>query len=217
VEACGGTHLKNTGEIGFIKIVHTERIQDGVERIVFSAGLPALEAVQENDNLLWKLSELLSVPREKLLKTTERIIKDWKEARREIVIHETARATTIVRVMKITPINGVNFATQDFGQISVDVMIKTASEEVKRDPKMVAVFWRTDNNKTARIVVVAGKDAVKLGINARDIANETATVLGGGGSGRPDFAQGGGTLIRKVPEALRKAEEVIREQLGEGK
>jgi alanyl-tRNA synthetase len=40
-------------------------------------------------------------------------------------------------------------------------------------------------------------------------------MLGGGGSGRLDFAQGGGTLIRKVPEALKKVEEIIKRQLGE--
>jgi len=212
VEACGGTHLKNTGEIGFIKIVRTERIQDGVERIVFSAGLPALEAVQENEKLLWKVSEILNAPLEKLEGTAERLVREWKETRREIVIHETARAREVVRVMKITPINGVKFAKQEFEQVDVDIIVKTASEEIEKDPKMVAVFWRADE-KTARIVVMAGKDAIKRGINAREIADKAASVLGGGGSGRPDFAQGGGTLVKKVPEALQKAEEVLRKQL----
>ena len=212
VEACGGTHLKNTGEIWFIKIVHTERIQDGVERIIFSAGLPALKAVQESDELLWRLSDILNAPREKLVKTAERLVTDWKEIRREIVIHETARARDIVRLMKTKQIEGVKFATQEFKELDVDVIIKAASEEVKRNPKMVAVFWRADK-KTARIVVLAGKDAIKRGINAREIADKAASVLGGGGSGRPDFAQGGGTLVKRVPDALAKAEEVVRKQL----
>jgi alanyl-tRNA synthetase len=83
VQACGGTHLKNTGEIGFIKILHTERIQDGVERIVFSAGLPALKAVQEKEKSLWKVAELLNAPIEKLEETAKRLVREWKEARRE--------------------------------------------------------------------------------------------------------------------------------------
>jgi len=212
VEACGGTHVKNTGEIGFIKIVRTERIQDGVERIVFSAGLSALKAVQENERLLWKVSEILNAPLEKLEETAERLVREWKETRREVLVHETARAREVVRVMKTKTINGVKFATQEFEQVDVDVIVKTASEEVKKDPKMVAVFWRADK-KTARIVVMAGKDAIKRGIDAREIAHKAASVLGGGGSGRPDFAQGGGTLVKKVPEALQKAEEIVRKQL----
>ena len=91
-------------------------------------------------------------------------------------------------------------------------MIKTASELVKKNPEAVAVFYGTDK-KTTRIVVMAGKAAINLGINASKIAKEAAAVLGGGGSGRPDFAQGGGTRIKKVPNAIRKAEEIVRKQL----
>ncbi len=113
---------------------------------------------------------------------------------------------------KTKPIAGVKFVTQQFEEIDVDRMIKTASELVKRNPEVVAVFHGVER-KTARIVVMAGKDAVKRGINSAEIAGEAASVLGGGGSGRSDFAQGGGTLVKKVPEALQKAEEVVRKRL----
>src|SRR3990172_7837621 len=66
VEACAGTHLKSTGEIGFIKIVYTERIQDGVERLGYSVGLEALKAVQRQELMLWRVSETLNAPVEKL-------------------------------------------------------------------------------------------------------------------------------------------------------
>jgi len=219
VEACGGTHLENTGEIGFIKIVRTERIQDGVERIVFSAGLPALKAVQKNERLLWKVAETLNAPVEKLGKTAERLVKEWKEARREkkrlikeIAFRDSATGTERFEVMKMTPIDGIKFTKQEFEEADVDLMIKTASELVKKNPEAVAVFYGTDK-KTAKIVVMAGKDAVKRGINAREIAEKAGSALGGGGSGRPDFAQGGGTLVKKMPNALRKAEEIVRKQL----
>jgi len=219
VEACGGTHLKNTGEIGFIKIVRTERIQDGVERIVFSAGLPALKAVQENEKLLWKVSEILNAPLEKLEETTERLVKGWKEARREKkrLLEEIAKREAIepearAEIRKTKPINGVKFVTQQFEQIDIDRMIKTASELVKRNPEMVAVFHGVER-KIARIVVMAGKEAVERGIDSSKIAGEVAPVLGGGGSGRPDFAQGGGTLVKKMSDALAKAEEIVRKQV----
>jgi alanyl-tRNA synthetase len=219
VEACGGTHVKSTGEIGFIKIVRTERIQDGVERIVFSAGLSALKAVQEDEKLLWKVSEILNAPTEKLSQTAERLVKEWKEARRkrkrlleEIALREAVKPEAAGEVRKTKLINGVTFVTQQFDRGGIDLMIKTASELVKKSPEVVSVFHGVER-KTARIVVMAGKGAVYLGVNSAEIVGEAASILGGGGSGRPDFAQGGGTLVKRVPEALRKAEEVLRKQL----
>jgi len=74
------------------------------------------------------------------------------------------------------------------------------------------VFCGADE-KIARLVVMAGEEAVKKGVNASEIAKEASAVLGGGGSGRPNFAQGGGTQIKKMRDALDKAEEVVRKQL----
>ncbi len=173
--------------------------------------------------MLWKVAETLNAPVEKLGETAERLVKEWKDARREKkrlldeIAKREARITvskepTVEYGKKITPIDGVKFATQEFESADVDLMIKTASELVKKNPETVAVFYGTDK-KTARIVVMAGKDAMKRGINSNEIAKETASVLGGGGSGRPDFAQGGGTRMKKVPNAIRKAEEIVRKQL----
>jgi len=220
VAACGGTHVKNTGEIGLIKILHTERIQDGVERIVFSAGTPALRAVQKDEELLAKVSEKLNAPLEKLEATAERLLTDLREARRErerlikeIVARDTGKGLERAEVTK--PIKNLKLVCQKFEPLDVDRMIKTASELIKKETKAVAVFYGKDE-KTARIVVMAGKEATKRGVDAREIANEAASALGGGGSGRADFAQGGGTRIAKVSEALKRAEEVIRRQV-EGK
>jgi alanyl-tRNA synthetase len=216
VEACGGTHLKNTGEIGFIKILHTERIQDGVERIVFSAGIPALKAVQENEKLLWKVSELINAPLEKVEATTKRLVKEWKEARREKkrLIKELAAGHEGIQAgvkRKSEQIGKVKFEWLEFEKLDVDRMIETAREITSVSPDTITVCSGVDG-KTARIVVMAGKDALDVGINSAEIAGVAASVLGGGGSGRPDFAQGGGTLIRKVPEALQKAKEIVKKQ-----
>jgi alanyl-tRNA synthetase len=217
VEACGGTHLKNTGELGFIKILHTERIQDGVERIIFSAGLLALRAIQKNDQLLSELSEVLNAPQYKLVKAAKRFVDEWREARQERnrLIAEIARKeaakTETAEVAETVRINGVNYMTRNFETLHLDRMIKIASELTKKDPKLVTVFYGADQ-KTARIVVMAGKEAVKQGINASQIAKEASTVLGGGGSGRPDFAQGGGTKTNKLPQALKKAQQTTKKQ-----
>jgi len=219
VQACGGTHVKNTGEIGLIKILHTERIQDGVERIIFSAGTQALKAIQKDEELLTKISEKLNAPLEKLEATAECLLTDLKEARRErerlikeIVVRDTEKGFERVEVTKMKPIDDLKLVIQEFKPLDVDRMIKTASELIKREAKAIVVFYGKEA-KTARIVVMAGKEATKKGVDAREIANEIASVLGGGGSGKPDFAQGGGTLVKKLSDAIRKVEEVLGKQL----
>jgi len=217
VEACAGTHVKSTGEIGLIKILRTERIQDGVERFVFSAGTAALKAVQQSEELLDKISEKLNAPREKLEQTTDRVVTEWKETRREKerLIKEIAELSAEECLATAREMQELKIVTRAIKEVfDVDRLIQTASEIVKREPKSVVVLCGV--NETARIVVMAGKEAVKRGANARQIADEAASLLGGGGSGITDFAQGGGTRVAKVSEALKKAEEVVKRQV-EGK
>jgi len=219
VQACGGTHVKNTGEIGLVKILRTERIQDGVERIIFGAGTQALKHIQKDEQLLASVAEKLNVPTEKLDSTVERLLEEWKEARRErerllkeLVEKESETPTEGKTAMKVQKIADVQFATRLFEPVDVDRMIRTASDLIQKDLSMVVVFYGRDE-KTARIVVMAGKDAISRGVDSRQIANEAASKLGGGGSGKPDFAQGGGTRLKNLSEAIEKAEKTVRKQL----
>jgi len=218
VEACAGTHVKNTGEIGFIKIIHSERVQDGVERLDYSVGIPALKATQENEQLLWKLSEILSAPLEKLDNTAEKLVKELKEAnaeRRKLIKELAARESAGLEVKALEEreeISGIKLVKRDFQEeINVDRMVQTASEIIKRDEATVTIFYGTDG-KNARIMVMAGKTAIEKGVDANEIVREASGIIGGGGGGKPNFAQGGGTQTKKLKEAVRKAEEVLRKQ-----
>jgi len=218
VEACAGTHVKNTGEIGFIKIIHSERVQDGVERLDYSVGIPALKAIQKNEKLLWKLSEILNSPLEKLDKTAEKLVRELKETLsekrkliKELAIRESAEARPGVELVK--EINGIKLLMRDFEEaIDVDRMVQTGNEIIKRNEATVTVFYGTDG-KNARIMVMAGKTAVEKGVNAMEIVREASAVIGGGGGGKPNFAQGGGTHVDKLKEAVKKVEEILRKQL----
>ena len=220
VEACAGTHLKNTSEIGFIKIIHTERVQDGVERLAYSIGIPAAKAVQENERLLVKLSETLNAPLEKLDKTAEKIVRDLKEAnveRRRLIKELAARESVAfgakAEAEKSKEIDGIKLVIRDFHEsIDVDRMVRTANEIVKRNDQTVTIFYGA-NDKNARILVMAGKSALERGINANEIVREASAIMGGGGGGKLNFAQGGGSEVKMLPKAVKKAEELLRRQL----
>ncbi len=220
VEACAGTHLKNTGEAGFLKIVYTERIQDGVERLGYAVGVEALKAVQRQEDMLWKVSEVLSAPLEKMDATAEKLIKDLKEAnieKRRLIKELAAKESVSVQKLDSTSesekIDGIKLLKRDFKEsIEVNRMVQTASEIIKKDETTVTLFYGSDG-KTARILVMAGKDAVEKGVNAGEVVRIVSPLIGGGGGGRPNFAQGGGTNTQKLSEAAVSAEKAIRQQL----
>ncbi|MBS7621999.1 alanine--tRNA ligase, partial [Candidatus Bathyarchaeota archaeon] len=215
VEACAGTHVRSTGEIGFIKIIHSERIQDGVERLVYAVGTQALKIVQKNEELLWRVSETLGAPLEKLDKTAEKLVKELKEIkaeRRKLVEKLAKKAEPSLEVVR--EIGGVKLVTRDFkDEIDVDVMVQTANEIIRKDESAVTVFYGSVG-KTARIMVMAGEKAVQKGVNAAEIVREASAIIGGGGGGRTNFAQGGGTKPEKLKEAIEKVEEILRIQIG---
>ncbi len=220
VEACAGTHLKSTGEIGYIKILYTERVQDGVERLVYAVGMQAVKAVQKQETLLRKVAETLNAPLEKLDKTAERMVKELKDANtekrkllKELTTRESANAgeTTCMEMQR--DIEGVKLLKRDFQEVTdVNRMVQTASEIIKRNDLAVTLFYGADA-KTARLLVMAGNAAVAKGVNAGEVVKIAAPIFGGGGGGRPNFAQGGGTKPDKLQEAVKVAEEAIKKQL----
>jgi alanyl-tRNA synthetase len=219
VEACAGTHLGHTGEVGFVKIVYTERVQDGVERLGYAVGLKALKAMQNQEDLLLKVSEALTAPIDKLDKTAEKVVKELKEANvekrrliKELASKESAdgQKQTCEETVEA---DGVTIIKRDFGEvIEIERMLRTASEIIKRNEATVAIFYGSDA-KTCKLMVMAGETAVQKGVNAGNIVKEAAPVFGGGGGGRPSFAQGGGTKPEKLAEAVQTAEETVKKQL----
>jgi alanyl-tRNA synthetase len=219
VEACAGTHLGSTLEVGFVKIVYTERVQDGVERLGYAVGLEALKAMQNQENILWKVSEILAAPVEKLDKTAEKIVKELKEAnveKRKLIKELTEKESSVGQANKCeetVEANGIAIVKRDFGDvIDVNRMVQTAAEVIKRNEATVTLFYGSDG-KTCRLMVMAGKTAVQKGVVASKIIKEVAPIFGGGGGGRANFAQGGGTKPEKLQEALKAAEEEVKKQL----
>ncbi|MCW4020821.1 MAG: alanine--tRNA ligase, partial [Candidatus Bathyarchaeota archaeon] len=215
VEACGGTHCKSTGEVGLIKMVRTERIQDGVERLIFSAGASAVEAVQEIEAKVSRVAELLEVPTGKVDQVLERMVSEWTELRRdkERLTDNLAKFMAEKYLSTAKEVSGLKTVSKivDAKDADVDLLIKVSNELVKLDKRAIPVLVCIDDN--ARIVVMVGEEARKLGVDAREIAREAASELGGGGSGRPEFAQGGGTRVECAAEALKKAKMVIRRKV----
>lgn len=219
VEACAGTHLKSTSEVGLVKITYSERIQDGVERLGYAVGLKALEAVQKQEELLSKVSSILNSPIDKVDKTAEKIVRELKEANIEKrrLIKELAEKEVVTGSMQKTEneseINGITIVKRDFGDmIDVNRMVQTASEAIKHNEAIVTLFYGSDG-KTCRIMIMAGEIATQKGVKANIVIKDVAAIFGGGGGGRANFAQGGGTKCDKIKETIQAAEAAIKNQI----
>jgi alanyl-tRNA synthetase len=113
----------------------------------------------------------------------------------------------------VVEVDGISIDKRDFGEvIDIDRMLRTASEIIKKNEATVTLFYGSDQ-KTCKLMVMAGEAAVLKGVNAGSIVKEVAPVFGGGGGGRPSFAQGGGTKPEKLKDAVMAAEEAIKKQL----
>lgn len=215
VQACAGTHCKTTGEIGAIKILKTERIQDGVERIEFSAGEAAVKRIQETEGLISQSCETLKVPKEMLPKTVDRFFNEWKDLRKEN--ERLKEALAEIRVKNLisnapAPTDGIIMLSDIIeGALSQD-LIKVASSISKSDVAAISIL-AGDAGGSASVVASCPKAAIEKGIKAGDIVKAASRVLGGGGGGKADLAQGGGPNIYKIDEALKEGKKVVSDRL----
>ncbi|RJX43316.1 alanine--tRNA ligase [Halonotius aquaticus] len=204
VQACGGTHVSRTGEIGAIKILSTEPVQDGIERITFAAGEAAIEATQATEDSLYDAADVLDVNPEDVPDTAERFFTEWKQRGKELdrLKDELAEVRATAGAEEVE-IDGQSVVVQRLDS-DIDELRATANALVEEGS--VAVLG-SGAGGSAQFVVGVPDDA---GINAGEVVSELAGRVGGGGGGPPDFAQGGGPDVDALDDALDDAPEILR-------
>jgi len=196
IEACGGTHVNNTAEIGFIKIVGVERIQDGVERIRFCAGKKALEYVQKQEKLVKEAASLLAVQPERIVEAIKKLVKERKKLKKEIEkLQEKIgkEKAEIYRGIKIIVEDGL--ATQTI-------------RELTKEKSTVVISSNILPSGNASIFIARSEDLYI--IDCSKIAFEIGKLLGGKGGGKPQVAQAGGPNKEKLKEAINLAKQLIK-------
>jgi alanyl-tRNA synthetase len=201
-QACAGTHCSRTGEVGLIKIVHTERVQDGVERLEFVAGEAALDLVQRWERQLSEAAGILRSPPEQIAVATKQLFDQWKSAQKEVAELREQLAKMRLRGLleKAKEVDRLKVICEEIEGANVDDLIQTASALTKQDSAVVAALGTRDG--VARFVIMAGRDALKMGVDCGRMASMVASMLGGGGGGKPEMGQGGGPKVEKLGEAL---------------
>jgi alanyl-tRNA synthetase len=203
VQACAGTHVKLTGDIGMIKISRTERIQDGVERLEFSAGEAAIKTVQITDDQLKESSIVFKVTAEQLPKTCDRFFNEWKSFKNEIerLKDEIARLKVGELTDHAIKIGNMMILSQ-LVEADMNELVKIATDLTENENCVDVVIV---GNHDGNIVGASSKKAEGSGVKVNEIIKDSAKILGGGGGGRPNLAQGAGPNSAKIEDALEFA------------
>ena len=208
VEACAGTHVQTTGDIGIIKVLRTERVQDGVERIEYAVSDSAINKIQEIDDILRESSGIFGVDAEQLPKTCNRFFNEWKEQQKTIKNLEKQLAEAKISTLQndVEEINGYKLLTQiidaEAGQLR-EIATNLVEKEEVTDMAIII-------NKAGNIVACANQKIVDNGLKMGDAIKTVGEHLGGRGGGKPNLAQGAGmTQLDKQDEAFQAIKDII--------
>ena len=210
IEACGGTHVKKTGEIKLVKITRTKRIQDGVVRIEFVSGDTALDYAKQHDVDLARESAELK-DKAKLKETRHEQKQELKEKLPILVENITACkiGTNNVdeTIVIMTEPGKPNFCSAMSEQYDEFFHISLGEKLIEKDPWMVYCGVFEDGDRI-RAIIYSGEQVGK-DKKAGDIAKTVSEVLGGAGGGTQRFAQGGGKDKSKKNDAIEKAKTMV--------
>lgn len=200
VQGCGGTHCTNTSQIGLIKIIRRTGIQDGVERIEFVAGIPAIRHVQKQEALLKEASGIVNVSPSQLPKTVERFFTEWKSLRKKVEKVKGEEASSrfedlLEGAEKVGDVSIiVDISNVDMGGL------RALAKEIASKGQMVGIL--ASGTGGGSVVVSRSSD---VDLDALEVARKAAAVLGGSAGGSADFAQGGGPRSEEIKKAVEVA------------
>ncbi len=215
-ELCGGTHIAATGQLGVVKLLGESSIGSGVRRIEAAVGIDAFRRLSTESMLVSQLSEQLKAPREELPQRVDTLVTRLRDAEKEV---ERLRAAQVLQAagelantarrcgaaLLVTHRAPEGTTGDDLRRLALDIRGRLGGDQ----PVVVALAAVP---KERPVVVVAVNNAgQQVGLRAGDLVGTAARTLGGGGGGKPDVAQGGGTDANAVDSALSAVERQIAE------
>jgi alanyl-tRNA synthetase len=215
LELCGGTHCRATGDIGFFTVISEGGVAAGVRRIEAVTGSGAVRHHQATRAMLDDLLGALGTTADRGRAAVEQLHTENKRLAREVskLKVEGARSQQgpAAAVDEARFARGT-FVAQTAGGLGKDELRQLADAHRDRIKTGVVVIGSVDEGRVSLVVAVT-KDLVPR-LHAGNMVKELAPVIGGRGGGRPDFAEAGGNLADRVPQALSEARKLAESALG---
>ena len=209
-ELCGGTHVRNSGEIGLFKILSEVGVAAGVRRIEAITGVQSIKYIEEKNNLLKDISIILKCSEKDIINKLQIQIDELKDKEKEIILLQGKLANSFVDDMlgNIREVKGVKVICGHVLDMSGDTLRDLADKlRGKLGDGVVVVGSHVDGK--VQLIAMASKSAIDKGIHCGKIIKEVAKIVGGGGGGRPDMAEAGGKKPEKLEEAIENVCSII--------
>jgi len=208
-ELCGGTHVGASGEIGLFKIISEGGVAAGVRRIEAVTGPGAMERFQQAEEQLAGIAAKLKTTPEEIGAKLDKILARQKELEKEVSRLSADLSTNDLESMlsQAQEVSGVKVVTARIVIDSPKTMREVGDKVREKMGAGIAVLGGDFQGKVSLLAIVS-KNLEKR-FPAGMIVKEVAALVGGSGGGRPDMAQAGGTMVDKLPEALRSVAAIV--------
>ena len=208
-ELCGGTHTDRTGNIGLFKIVSESSVASGVRRMEAITGNAAVEQIQHTNHVVRDAARILKDTPDSLVQKLEGLIAGQKNQEKEI---ERLKAKLVAMQAdetadRIQEVDGVSLLVK---RVAVDTpaALRDLADLYRDKLKSGVIVLGSAVDSKVLLIAVVTKDLTDR-FHAGNIVKSIAPVVGGGGGGRPDMAQAGGSKPENLDQALKKAEELL--------
>lgn len=216
-ELCGGTHVKNTGNIGLFKIASESSVASGVRRIEAVTGFNVMKYIDDNNALIAKTAVNMKLTNiHELASKALSLTAEIKEKDREIesLNAQIASSKTADLLKNAVELGSVKLISANMGNETADTLRSLSDKAGENDESVIALFAGINKEKgTVTFTCHVGKDAQKAGAHAGNIVREVAKIAGGAGGGKPDSAMAGAKDISKIDDALNGASDIIKAML----
>jgi alanyl-tRNA synthetase len=204
-ELCGGTHVTSTAEIGTLALLSEGSVGSGNRRVEALVGLDAFKHFAAERTLVNQLTEMLKVPADQVPERISTTLQRLKDTERELerLRSEQLRSQASHLLERAVDAGGVHVLTHHAGSADSDELRQLTMDLRGRFASQAAVVAVAGESKGRPVIVVGTTEAARAeGLSAGDLVKQACSVLGGGGGGKPDLAQGGGQDPTQITEAL---------------
>ncbi|WP_462269533.1 alanine--tRNA ligase [Desulfobacter sp.] len=208
-ELCGGTHTHATGDIGLFRILSEGGIASGVRRIEAVTGLAALETVHADQTAMEKMADLLKSNKDDVVDRLETFVAEKKAVEKELAALKAQIASKSVENVEndIREINGVKVLSKRV-EIENPSQLRDLADKFKTRLGSGVLLLGAESNGKALLISMVTDDLTKT-VKAGNIVKTAAGIVGGGGGGRPEMAQAGGTKPEFLDNALESVFETV--------
>jgi alanyl-tRNA synthetase len=210
-ELCGGTHVKRSGQIGLFKLPFESGVAAGVRRVEAFTGKGALDLIGSYERQLKEIGSLVRGSADDAVDKVKKLLERQKELEKEIEkLRGQLEKDQIPELLaKKQSMDGANILISQVDGLDAK-QLRDIADQLKEKLGSGVVVLASASEANVNLVASVSKDLTKK-FHAGNIIKELARMVGGGGGGRPDFAQAGGKEPGQIAAALKRAEELIRQ------